>query len=119
VNGGWISGRDLDGRRRKARAQRAEGADAEIVSGLFGQYLRRSSLGQSLLPTSPEFRAAWEAAAGPLATRCEPTRWERGVLRVRVPDPGWKFELRFRLPEIARVLRERGIPVREVRIDQR
>jgi hypothetical protein len=112
----WLSGRDLDGFRRKARASRAEGADAEALPDLLGKYLGKSSLGQALLPASPRFLAAWEKAAGPLASRCTPSRWERGVLWVQVPDPGWKFELRWRLAKIAQDLRDQGIPVREIRI---
>jgi len=114
--GRWLSGRDLDGFRRKARASRAEGADPEGLPDLLGNYLQRSSLGQALLPATPGFVAAWEKSAGALASRCKPSRWERGVLWVQVPDPGWKFELRWRLPQIAQGLREQGIAVREIRI---
>ena len=112
----WTSGRDADRFRRKERFARKEEADAEPLSGLLGNYLNRSSLGQALLPASPRFLAAWAEAAGPLAVRCIPQRWERGVLWVSAPDPGWKFELRWKLGPIAQALREKGVQVREIRI---
>jgi len=113
---GWTSGRDIDKFRRKERVSRKEESDPEPLSGLLGNYLRKSSLGQALLPASPEFLAAWARAAGPLASRCIPHRWEKGVLWVDAPDPGWKFELRWKLGPIAQAMRERGIAVREIRI---
>ena len=112
----WTSGRDVDRFRRKERFARKEEADPEPLAGLLGNYLNRSSLGQALLPASPQFLAAWAEAAGPLAARCIPQRWERGVLWVSAPDPGWKFELRWKLGPIANALREKGIQVREIRI---
>lgn len=116
MNGRWTSGRDLDGFRRKDRARRREEGDAVPVSGILGDYLRRSSLGQALLPGSAEFTAAWKEVAGPFAERCEPRKWESGILWVEVRDPGWKFELRWKLPALAEGLRARGIGVREIRI---
>ena len=112
----WTSGRDLDGFRRKERSAHRESGDARPLAGILGDYLRRSSLGEALLPGSDDFLAAWKEAAGPFAARCEPTRWQHGVLWVKVPDPGWKFELRWKAGPIAQALRDRGFPVREIRI---
>ena len=116
MNQGWTSGRDLDKFRRKERASHRESGDAQPVSGMLGNYLKRSSLGETLLPASPEFVAAWKEAAGPLSARCEVRRWEKGVLWVDAPDPGWKFELRWKLGPIAQALRAKGFPVRELRL---
>lgn len=109
-----MGGRDLDKFRKKERLR--EEGDAQSLQGLLGNYLQRSSLGQALLVTSPAFRQAWAEVAGPLGERCLPMRWENGVLWVEVSDPGWKFELRWKLPDLARALRERGQDVRQIRI---
>ncbi|HNY29642.1 MAG TPA: DciA family protein [Fibrobacteria bacterium] len=110
----WLGGKELDKFRRKERAR--EEADAEPLKDLLGNYLQRSSLGNALLPASPAFQKAWNEAAGALASRCTPCKWERGTLWVDVPDPGWKFELRWRLAELAQAMRDRGIAVRQIRI---
>lgn len=114
----WINGRELDHKRSKERAASREEGDARDLGSLLGKYLAKSSLGSALLPASPGFVAAWQKVAGPvLATRCTPCRWKDGVLWIRVPDPGWKFELRWKLAEFATGLRAEGFPVREVRME--
>ncbi|MBK8801216.1 MAG: DUF721 domain-containing protein [Fibrobacteres bacterium] len=110
----WLGGKDLDRFRRKERAR--DDKEAEPVAGLLGNYLERSSLGAALMPASPAFQKAWSEVAGPLASRCTPCKWENGVLWVDVPDPGWKFELRWRLGELAQAMRDRGISLRQIRI---
>lgn len=114
----WLSGREIDRFRRKERASHREEGDPKDLNSLMGNYLARSSLGTSLLPASPGFVAAWRKVAGEaLASRCTPVRWQRGVLWIAVPDPGWKFELRWKLAEFAKGLRAEGFPVREIRMD--
>lgn len=114
----WVNGRELDRGRTKERASHKEEGDAQDLKSLLGKYLTKSSLGTALLPASPGFVAAWQKVAGPvLATRCTPKRWQNGVLWVVVPDPGWKFELRWKLAELATGLRAEGYPVREIRMD--
>ena len=114
----WVDGRAIDQRRRKERAAQAEEGDAKDLGSLMGAYLTRSSLGSALLPASPRFVAAWKKVAGDaLAARCNPTRWRGGVLWITVPDAGWKFELRWKLAELAAGMRAEGIPVKEIRID--
>lgn len=114
----WVDGREIDRFRRKERASHREVGDAKDLQSLLGNYLARSSLGTSLLPASPGFVAAWQTVAGEaLASRCTPTKWRQGVLWITVPDPGWKFELRWKLGEFATGLRAAGFPVREIRIE--
>ena len=114
----WITGREIDRGRAKERASHKEEGDAKDLKSLLSSYLAKSSLGTSLLPASPGFVAAWQKVAGPvLASRCTPTQWRDGVLWITVPDPGWKFELRWKLAEFASGLRTEGFPVREIRMD--
>lgn len=114
----WVDGREIDRFRRKERASHREAGDAQDLQSLLGNYLARSSLGTSLLPASPAFVAAWQKVAGEeLSSRCTPSRWDRGILWITVPDPGWKFELRWKLAEFSAGLRAQGFPVREIRMD--
>lgn len=110
----WVSGRELD--RWRSKERKKEEGDAQALSGLLGNYLAKSSLGEALLPASPTFRAAWARVAGPMAERCTPCAWERGTLWVSVPDPGWKFEFRLRMGDFARALGREGFPVRMIRM---
>lgn len=114
----WVGGNELDRRRTKERAKTAgesEG-DAKSLDGLLGAYMRRSSLGAALLPSSPRFLDAWKRAAGDaLALRARPVRMDGGVLELEVADPAWKFELRYREAELLEALRREGIEVRQVR----
>ncbi|MEN9307876.1 MAG: Dna[CI] antecedent, DciA [Fibrobacterota bacterium] len=114
----WVTGRELDRARTKERAKSQYEGDAHDLKSLLGNYLTRSSLGTSLLPASPGFVAAWLKVAGSaLGPRCTPVRWSNGTLWISVPDPGWKFELRWKLTEFAAGLRAEGYPVREIRMD--
>ncbi len=114
----WVTGRELDRGRVKERAKHKVEGDPQDLKSLLGNYLTRSSLGTSLLPASPQFVAAWQKVSGPvLSTRCTPHKWQNGVLWVSVPDAGWKFELRWKLAELAAGLRSEGFPVREIRMD--
>lgn len=114
----WVGGKELDRRRVKERAKSAgecEG-DAKPLEGMMGAYLMRSSLGAALLPVTPRFLAAWERAAGEgLAKRARPVRVDDGVLELEVPDPSWKFELRFREAALVEALRREGLQIRGVR----
>ena len=114
----WVTGRELDRARTKERVQHQVQGDAKDLKSLLGNYLTRSSLGTALLPASPAFVTAWAKVAGPvLVSRCTPHLWRNGVLWVSVPDPGWKFELRWKLAELAAGLRTEGFPVRAIPID--
>ncbi len=114
----WVGGRELDHMRVKERAKSAgesEG-DPHPLEGMLGAYLQRSSLGAALLPVTPRFLQAWERAAGEaFARRARPVHIDAGVLELEIPDPAWKFELRFREAELVQALRREGIQVKGVR----
>jgi hypothetical protein len=56
--------------------------------------LARRLFGERPEHTLALLRAAWPAAVGPeIARRTEVVAFDRGVLRVKVPDPGWQKNL--------------------------
>ncbi len=69
--------------------------------------LLRSSLGRSLgtMPAFDRLAAAWPVACGPaLARKGIPSRYEDGVLTVRVPDAAWLEQLEGMRPVLEREL---------------
>lgn len=116
---GWIDGKMLDARRGKERHKSAEecAGDAHPLQDILGNYLKRSSLGEALLPATPRFLEIWERAAGEgLAKRAKPLHIKNGVLELEVPDAAWKFELRFREAALVEALRREGLSVRSIRV---
>jgi len=72
-------------------------------------------LAARLFGASPEraltlLRAVWPAAVGPkLARRTEVVAFDRGLLRIRVPDAGWRRQLvRMRSEILTRIRRIAG-----------
>lgn len=77
------------------RAMEQVGAGLEkIVAGS----LRRSPTGQGPL-------LAWALACGhAVATRTRAVEFAQGILRVEVPDPGWRAELQALAPQYLAVI---------------
>ncbi len=68
------------------------------------------------VPQAPVTPIDWEAAVGSrIATKAQPHRLERGVLTVRVTSAAWANELSLLADDILRQLRERGLPVEQLR----
>ena len=74
---------------------------------ISGRSLAAQLFGASPARTLALLEAAWPLAVGPeLARRTEVLGIERGTLRVRVPDAGWRKVLHRMQPQILSHLRE-------------
>jgi len=68
------------------------------------------------VPKAPVTPVDWEAAVGSrIALKAQPLRFERGVLTVVVTSSAWANELALLGDDILTKLRDRGLPVEQLR----